>query len=273
MSSRGGARNMKATEFYKSGRMAEVSKIGRERGNATQSARRLERIREYEENPKRCEYCQAPIPYNKKRENRYCGHECAALNQNPQKKTQEQRAKISMALIGLQRGMPEMSKTCAFCGREFIVAYGKRKQRLCSASCAKALQRGKKRPGISGGAREGSGRSISGWHRGIYCGSTWELAYLVYCLDHDIDIKRCRDVFSYGGGRKYSPDFVVDGTIIEIKGYVLSESVLASKVASVEAAGRKIIVLRKAEMEPYLAYARDKFGRQSEKWFSRALDA
>lgn len=72
------------------------------------------------------------------------------------------------------------------------------------------------------GYRKGSGYGKHGWYKGIYCDSTYELAYLIYCLDHNIDIKRCDESFEYelnGVKHLYHPDFIVDGTIIEIKGF------------------------------------------------------
>ena len=42
----------------------------------------------------------------------------------------------------------------------------------------------------NGGYRQGSGRGKKGWYKGFFCDSSWELAYVIYCLDHNIDIKR-----------------------------------------------------------------------------------
>lgn len=68
----------------------------------------------------------------------------------------------------------------------------------------------------------GSGRSKHGWYKGIYCDSTYELVYLIYCLDHNINIKRSDKIFEYQIDNKihyYHPDFEIDGQLIEIKGY------------------------------------------------------
>ncbi len=65
-------------------------------------------------------------------------------------------------------------------------------------------------------------RSKKGYYKDIFCGSTYELAYVIYCLDHNIDIKRCDKYYNYeykGKSHLYFPDFIVDNTIIEIKGY------------------------------------------------------
>lgn len=41
-----------------------------------------------------------------------------------------------------------------------------------------------------GGYNPGSGRGKKGWYKGFFCDSSWGLAYIIYCLDHNIDIKR-----------------------------------------------------------------------------------
>lgn len=77
------------------------------------------------------------------------------------------------------------------------------------------------RPG-NGGIRKGAGHGKHGWYKGFWCDSSWELAYVIYCLDHNIEIKRNQDSFSYvfnGRERKYYPDFKVGNEYIEIKNY------------------------------------------------------
>ena len=63
-----------------------------------------------------------------------------------------------------------------------------------------------------------------GNYKGIHCDSSWELAYVVWCLDHNINIKRYSGFRTYiynGKKHKYFPDFVIDETvIIEVKGYL-----------------------------------------------------
>jgi len=74
----------------------------------------------------------------------------------------------------------------------------------------------------TGGYREGSGRGKQGWYKGIHCDSSWELAFLVYYKDHNLNIERCKEKRSYIWNNEvhsYYPDFITDGGIIEIKGY------------------------------------------------------
>ena len=74
----------------------------------------------------------------------------------------------------------------------------------------------------AGGLRIGSGRGKKGYYKGVYCDSTYELIFLIYCLDHNIKIERCKENRKYfwnNKWRKYYPDFVVNNEIVEIKGF------------------------------------------------------
>ncbi len=58
--------------------------------------------------------------------------------------------------------------------------------------------------------------------------SSWELAFWIYCKDHNKDIQRCPCSFDYFVGNKahkYFPDFLCEGELIEIKGdFYLNEN-------------------------------------------------
>ena len=53
-----------------------------------------------------------------------------------------------------------------------------------------------------------------GTYKGIHCDSSWELAYVMYNLDHDIEFERCIDHFTYydknGKSHEYFPDFILN---------------------------------------------------------------
>ena len=76
----------------------------------------------------------------------------------------------------------------------------------------------------SGGYWQGSGRSKHGYYKGYWCDSTYELVFVIYCLDHQINFKRCPYVYKYtyeNEQHQYHPDFLMeDGSLIEIKGYM-----------------------------------------------------
>ena len=112
-------------------------------------------------------------------------------------------------------------KCCEICGK--IIPYECRDNKTCCKECSIKLRVKNNSYENCGGYREGCyGYGKQGWYKGIFCGSTFELVYLIYCLDHNIDIKRCDESFEYelnGTKHTYHPDFIVDGNIIEIKGY------------------------------------------------------
>ena len=75
----------------------------------------------------------------------------------------------------------------------------------------------------SGGIREGTSRGKSGIYKGYRCDSSYELAWIIYQIDHNIGFQRNRKGFDYehlGKIRKFYPDFILDsGFYVEIKNY------------------------------------------------------
>lgn len=145
--------------------------------------------------------------------------------------------------------------TCRYCGKDFTMNDDRdiTGRTYCSLKCK---ENWKKEFANLGGYREGSGRGKSGWYKGIYCSSTWELAYLIYYLDHNLRIERCKEKRSYifeGKIHNYYPDFVTDNGIIEIKGYS-TEQWQAKQEQNPD-----VITLYKNDMKPYLQYVHDKY--------------
>jgi len=109
-----------------------------------------------------------------------------------------------------------------------------------------------------GGYVHGSGRGKNGWYKGFFCDSSWELAYVIYCLEHNVSITRNtvrRQYYWDGKIRDYIPDFVVSGTVIEIKGYKTSQW-----LAKMEA-NPDIEVLYEKDLQPILKYVKLKYGK------------
>ena len=110
-----------------------------------------------------------------------------------------------------------------------------------------------------GGFREGSGRSKSGYYNGIYCGSTYELCWVIYNLDHQIEFTRFPGKL-VKDGVTYYPDFLLsDGkTIVETKGYEKQESV-DKKTKIAESFGYSVKVLRKDDLQYAFEYVTQKY--------------
>lgn len=119
----------------------------------------------------------------------------------------------------------------------------------------KISQTMKKNPN-SGGLRKNSGIGKSGWYKNIFCHSTYELVYVIYNLDHNIEFKPCDKIYEYyykGIKHKYYPDFELpDGTIIEIKGYMTDQ--VKEKIKAVK--DRPIKVLYKNDLKYAFDYVK-----------------
>ncbi len=76
--------------------------------------------------------------------------------------------------------------------------------------------------GVSGGVKPGSSRGKSGWYKGYWCDSSYELAFIYYCLSNEIEVTRNKKGFLYeyqNKERLYYPDFITSEGYIEIKNY------------------------------------------------------
>ena len=110
-----------------------------------------------------------------------------------------------------------------------------------------------------GGYRKGSGRGHKGTYKNIYCDSSWELAFVVYYIEHNMFIERCKEKRIYifnNEERTYIPDFKTSEGIIEIKGYSTKQWI--SKLEQ----NPDIKVLYEKDMKPYLEYVENKYGRK-----------
>jgi len=111
-----------------------------------------------------------------------------------------------------------------------------------------------------GGYHKNLGRGRQGSYKGIWCDSSWELAFVVYHLEHGIPFERNWKKFKYifdGVTHTYIPDFVYpDGTYIEVKGYFDKRS--QEKLKQFRG---KISLLQHKDMENMLYYTTLKYGK------------
>ena len=192
---------------------------------------------------------------------RFCNRHCATIygNTHRPKRSAESKKKTSISVknsIKCQIAAERSRKiyNCKQCNKEFSISDIRdiNGRLYCSKECKhKYLSE------HTGGYREGSGRGKQGWYKGIHCDSSWELAYLVYHLDHNLYIERCKEKRYYVWNNKqhtYYPDFITDDGIIEIKGYSTDQW------KSKEEQNSDVKVLYKNEIKPYLDYVTNTYG-------------
>lgn len=208
-----------------------------------------------------------------KKEKYYCSRSCA----NTRHHTKETKDKISdnvkksdkfiNGMTKLFGRKPHETKTsiCLMCGNEFeqkqYVSNGKTRytyRKLCSDECRRKYV-SLKNKNVTGGFREGSVKNYkSGWYKNIHCDSSWELAFVIYCVEHNMSIQRCKSIRYYidknGKIREFHPDFVVDGIVYEIKGLQDCNSEEKKSFNS------DIKFLYKNDMKPYIDYVTRKYG-------------
>lgn len=119
----------------------------------------------------------------------------------------------------------------------------------------------------SGGFRKNSGIGKKGYYKGVYCASTYELAFVIYNIDHNIKFERFKGyyLYSYNGKKhKYFPDFILeDGSLVEIKGY--ATDLVNIKLMAVK--DRKITVLYKSDLKYAFDYIKEKYGKNETNLF------
>ena len=114
-----------------------------------------------------------------------------------------------------------------------------------------------------GGLRVGSGRGKMGYYKGYYCRSSWELAWVVYQLEHNIIPEQCYEYFEYfvdGEKHRYYPDFKIGDVYIEIKGAHYNN--WEKKKEQFPKEKNLIVIDGKKEIKQYLQYVEEKYGKE-----------
>ena len=193
-----------------------------------------------------------------------CAHLLSAKNTDLDKKN----IKISNSLNDRIEGLKEQGifysiRICENCGKEYTFKDYKSPKYCCKDCGLIAKQRKLSVAAVKnkfGGLNpETTHKSYKrGYYKGIWCDSSWELAYLLYCFDNNISVERNNKYFEYefeGKIYKFYPDFIVDGKLVEIKGfYTPKNKVKLEKFPNVLFIDRKLI-------QPYLKYAIEHYGK------------
>lgn len=141
---------------------------------------------------------------------------------------------------------------CVVCNK--ILPYELRYRKTCSSECWSC---------IVGGVREGSAKMYKyGTYKDIECDSSYELAFVVYCFEHNIPFNRNYNSFIYTINNKehrYFPDFKINDTYVEIKGFYTD---MVEAKASAIPDNEKYIILYEADLKPCIDYCIEKYGKK-----------
>lgn len=164
--------------------------------------------------------------------------------------------------------------SCKFCQRAFNNKCARTlHERFCYKNPNKEIkhlsEEHKKKIGETSKARHAGGYKIGkfggtgkkGYYKGLYCMSTWELAWVVYQLEHGQNVEQCTDSFEYemdGNKHRYTPDFIINGVYYEIKGWHRPDTDF--KVNQFPKDKTLVLIEGKKQNKVYLDYAKNKYG-------------
>lgn len=100
-----------------------------------------------------------------------------------------------------------------------------------------------------------------GTYKDYHCDSSWELAFVIYNLDHNVEFTRNTDRFPYeykGTVHYYYPDFMIGNNYYEIKSYI--DDRVKCKCRDFPA-DKHLVILDKDQIQKYLDYCETTYGK------------
>lgn len=189
----------------------------------------------------------------------FCSRGCA----NSRSFTDEARYKKHLAQVGKKypnrQGVEKPDRwttsKCKHCGND--IKHSKLQLRKYHKECWLA---------VGGGYRKGSGIGKSGWYRGVWCDSSYELVWVIYQLDHNQAFVRNKQSYDYnwnGKTHKYYPDFLQNNKLIEIKGFINKQTIEKFKTVP------NLIILLKEDLAKEFAYVESAYGKDFIKLYEK----
>ena len=211
---------------------------------------------------------------------RFCTRACANTRHHSTETKQKQRLASSSHYDLVHRPRFDLHKEdyllnpkyCQVCNE--VLPYERRTRKTCSDKCKRKLiginsKLSAERHGGNNNVNGVRGTARFGTYKGFHCDSSFELAFVIYCLEHNIAIQRNIDGFDYifeGKSKKYYPDFIVNETYVEIKNY-WSEQVQAKIDQFPKQLKYKI--LYKEDLKNCIKYCIIKYGNDYTKLYDR----
>ncbi|MEA1911840.1 MAG: hypothetical protein U9N32_09240, partial [Spirochaetota bacterium] len=214
----------------------------------------------------KCAQCKKAIPYSRK----FCSSSCSAsYSNNGRIRTEESKKKMSeiatemdysktfrdadgnrIPTLANSKSSERVMKICK-CGKEFETTIDTHEKKHCSSECWRE---------VAGGLRHRAGRGKKGWYKGYFCDSTYELAYVIYNIDNNVEFERSKIVIPYSYKNKkhnYHPDFENSSTLIEVKGYHTEQ--VDAKIKATKEAGYNLQMLYKDDLKYAFDYVKDNY--------------
>ena len=154
------------------------------------------------------------------------------------------------------------TRVCQCCGKEYTSRESS-SLKYCSKECSDISKHNKLSTAAIKNKLGGLRAELThkyykrGYYYGIWCDSSWELAFLIYCLDHNIEVRRNTESFEYIFDEKiykFYPDFIVNGKLVEIKGFYTPKNIAKKEQYP------NIEFIDKEKIQKYLDYAISNYG-------------
>lgn len=188
-----------------------------------------------------------------------CSHALSVKNTNLTDKNE----KIKEFHKSNKSNKKQKIKKCEECNKEFLYTGCKNKNRFCSIECSNKSRSRKLRDlaikhNLGGLNPKTTYKNFKqGIYKGIRCDSSWELVFVIYCLEHNYNIERNTKPLQYtfeGKVHNFYPDFIVDGKLFEIKGFWTDRN-----LAKLEQC-KDVIFIDKKSIKKYINYVVEKYG-------------
>lgn len=222
---------------------------------------------EYNKKEKTCPICGQKFfeSYTKYTLSEFCSRKCSCTYSSKIKR-EERNKKISASLKGIRKGVVTKKQKekiydpvyCIVCGKELTHKQIQSKNKTCSIQCGSLCANKTKQKNGTVFVENGQGRSRSGYWKGFFCNSTYELVYYIYMSEHGYKIERNQKSYEYeynGSKRLYYPDFIVNDKLVEIKGYWTP--LVQAKIDAVT--DKELSVLYYKDLEPMMNWVDSKY--------------
>lgn len=240
---------------------------------------KAKKLQDWIDSKPECETC-GKIMTEKFGSGRFCSRRCSntRTHSDESKAKIARKAKLNASKQAATRRIKDIERymqnpnRCKNCGA--ILQYDMRERKTCGEQCAKQLiginsRNSAQRKGGNNNVQGVRGTAHYGTYNGIHCDSSFELAFVIYCLEHDIKFERNTRGFNYifnDENKKYFPDFIINGTYIEIKNY-WSEQVQAK----IDCFPKNLILktFYKKDLKPCIQYCINKYGKNFTELYDR----